>query len=151
MAVEVLLDAGPLIALADADSDEHEQVLEYLSISQSHGEVLLLPVTVLPEVDWWVTKYLGVDVELAILRDVADRRVRLEGLTPADLERYIDLISEYADSKLGLVDASIATLAERLGITRIFTLDRRHFSMPRPRHRDHFEIVPSCGPGLENL
>jgi predicted nucleic acid-binding protein len=97
---------------------------------------------VLPEVDWWVTKYLGVNVELAILRDVADRKVRLEGLTPADLERCIDLISEYADSKLGLVDASIAALAERLSITRIFTLDRRHFSMLRPRHCDHFEIVP---------
>jgi hypothetical protein len=33
-------------------------------------------------------------------------------------------------------------LAERLNVTRIATLDRRHFTVVRPRHSTAFELVP---------
>jgi hypothetical protein len=33
-------------------------------------------------------------------------------------------------------------MAERLNITKILTIDRRHFSMFRPIHCDPFEILP---------
>jgi uncharacterized protein len=51
-------------------------------------------------------------------------------------------MDQYADSALGLVDASIIALAERPRITRVLTLDRRHFRFVRPRHCTAFEIVP---------
>jgi hypothetical protein len=46
------------------------------------------------------------------------------------------------DSALGLVDVSIIALAERLRITRVLTLDQRHFRFVRPRHCAAFEVVP---------
>jgi hypothetical protein len=32
--------------------------------------------------------------------------------------------------------------AERLGVSTIATLDRRHFSVVRPRHVETFELLP---------
>jgi uncharacterized protein len=53
-----------------------------------------------------------------------------------------DLIETYADLRLGTVDGSVIATAERLGTTTIATLDRRHFTVVRPRHVEAFEIVP---------
>ncbi|MDJ1182374.1 hypothetical protein PMH09_04135 [Roseofilum sp. BLCC_M143] len=44
--------------------------------------------------------------------------------------------------RLDFVDASIAAVAERINVTRILTLDRRDFTILRPRHCDYFEILP---------
>jgi predicted nucleic acid-binding protein len=33
-------------------------------------------------------------------------------------------------------------MAERLGVTRILTTDRHHFSLVRPSHVPAFELVP---------
>jgi predicted nucleic acid-binding protein len=52
------------------------------------------------------------------------------------------LVVEYADFPLGGTDASVIALAERLDARVVVTLDRRHFSAVRPRHRDAFELLP---------
>jgi len=43
---------------------------------------------------------------------------------------------------LGTTDASVIALAERLEITEIATLDRRHFTAVRPRHVEAFTLLP---------
>ena len=53
-----------------------------------------------------------------------------------------DLIAQYADMPLGLVDASVIALAEQLELSEIATLDRRHFSVVRPLHVDAFTLLP---------
>jgi predicted nucleic acid-binding protein len=40
------------------------------------------------------------------------------------------------------VDASVIVAAERLGVTDIATLDRRHFGVVRPSHIDSFGLFP---------
>jgi predicted nucleic acid-binding protein len=47
----------------------------------------------------------------------------------------------YGDLGLGLVDASIVTLAEDLGLRRILTRDVRHFSVVRLRDGSAFEFA----------
>jgi uncharacterized protein len=139
--VAVLVDTGPLLALADADDPHHQAVSQWI---EETLEVLLVPVTVLPEADYLLASRLGADVALAMLRSVAAGELQLEPLTAADLERAIALIAQYADSNIGFVDASIAAIAERLRVTRILTLDHRHFRLLRPRHCDAFELLPSA-------
>jgi predicted nucleic acid-binding protein len=51
-------------------------------------------------------------------------------------------VKRYADFPLGGTDASVVTLAERLGTDVVITLDRRHFAVVRPAHVDAFELVP---------
>lgn len=48
----------------------------------------------------------------------------------------------YADLPLGGTDGLVVAAAERLGLTTVATLDRRHFSVVRPLHADGFELVP---------
>lgn len=54
----------------------------------------------------------------------------------------MELIEQYADLGLGLVDASIVTVAENQGFTTLATLNARDFSVVRPRHANAFTFVP---------
>lgn len=65
-----------------------------------------------------------------------------EALHPSDFERIGELVSRYRNLPLGTVDASVVAAAERLGATEIATLDRRHFSVVRPRHVESFTLLP---------
>jgi len=53
-----------------------------------------------------------------------------------------DLVDQYADLPLGTTDAGVVAVAERLGLVEIATLDRRHFSVVRPRHASAFTLLP---------
>lgn len=59
-----------------------------------------------------------------------------------DWERVRELVDRYQDLRLGGTDASLVAIAERLGATRIATLDHRHFRVIRPQHCDAFELLP---------
>ncbi len=65
-------------------------------------------------------------------------------LSSATLTRCFALMEQYADQPMDLADASLVVAAERLRTSRIFTLDRKHFSAYRIR-RGHrllpFELV----------
>lgn len=56
--------------------------------------------------------------------------------------RIAELVAHYHDLPLGTVDASVVVAAERLSVTTIATIDRRHFSVVRPRHVAAFELLP---------
>ena len=51
-------------------------------------------------------------------------------------------MDRYADLSLGVVDAAVIATAERLGVTEVATLDRRHFSVVRPRHTPALTLLP---------
>jgi predicted nucleic acid-binding protein len=53
-----------------------------------------------------------------------------------------EILEQYADNQLDFTDAAIVAIAERLAITRVYTLERRDFSIIRPSHCDYFELFP---------
>jgi len=109
---------------------------------QRSTEPFIVTTAILAETDYMVATYVGYAVALRLIQSVAHAELQLESLTLADVVRAHDLMAQYADSKVGFVDASIVAIAERLGVTRILTLDRRHFGMIRPRHCEAFELLP---------
>jgi uncharacterized protein len=68
--------------------------------------------------------------------------LQVECLTAEDLVRVHGILEQYTDSQLDFTDAAIVAIAERLNITRVYTLDRRDFSIIRPSHCDYFELLP---------
>jgi len=52
------------------------------------------------------------------------------------------LMQKYRDLPMDLADAALVRIAEREGIRRIFTLDRRDFALYRPTGVGRFEIIP---------
>ena len=57
------------------------------------------------------------------------------------LARAMEIDRRFANLGLGLVDASIVSLAEELGIRRLATRDVRHFAAVRLRDGSPFELV----------
>ena len=51
---------------------------------------------------------------------------------PGAIAAVVKIAERYADTGLGLADASLVALAERLGTIDIATLDERHFRAVRP-------------------
>lgn len=66
----------------------------------------------------------------------------VEHATEADLLRAAALVETYEDLRLGTVDAVVIAVAERLEAREVATLDRRHFTVVRPRHIDAFRLWP---------
>lgn len=84
---------------------------------------------------------LGPHAEAAFLTMIVNN-VDVADLTSSDYRRCIELIDTYSDLGLGLVDASIVAVAERLTITTVATLNQRDFRVVRPVHRDTLDLVP---------
>jgi uncharacterized protein len=138
--VALVLDTGPILALLDAGDPAHQRSVEM--VDELH-EDLIVPTCVLVEVDYWAHKLLGDETWAVFVQDVAAGAYRLEPLTLDDLQRAAELEREYADLDLGLVDASVIALCERLGETKVATLDRRDFSVVRPRHCESLSLLPA--------
>ena len=133
-----ILDTSCLYALMDADDGGHRRTLKAV---EAFAETLLLPDVVLPEVSYLVNKYLGVEAEIKLLSSIEDGELALETFLQQDISRVAQLIAGYRDSRIGFVDAAIVAMAERLGVTKVFTLDK-HFRMIRPMHAAGFEVLP---------
>jgi predicted nucleic acid-binding protein len=135
----LVLDTGPLLAALDAADPDHQACAELLTESI---EDLIVPALVLPELDYWCSRRLSVEAWLVFLEDLNAGAYRVDPPTPADLERCRILQEDYRDLGLGVVDASVIALAERLGEPKVATLDRRHFAAVRPLHVDALRIMP---------
>ncbi|RSN14309.1 VapC toxin family PIN domain ribonuclease [Nonomuraea sp. WAC 01424] len=134
----VLLDTGPLIAVVDRDDKHH---LSCLRLLESASGPLLLPTTVLIEAGWIINRHMGASVHAQFL-DLVTEEFELVNLIPADVRRMAQLVRLYRDSCLDPADVSVVAIAERLSITHIATLDRRDFSLVRPRHVVAFTLLP---------
>ena len=67
----------------------------------------------------------------------------LAPLDESDATRMRELMEKYRDLPMDLADAALVCIAQREGLTRIFTIDRRHFSIYRPGRRRRFSILPA--------
>lgn len=101
-----------------------------------------MPQLVVTEVVYLLETRLGWISEVRFLGDLASGNLLTEPVLPGDWMRIAELVAEYRDMPLGTVDASVVATAERLGMSVIATLDRRHFSVVRPNHVRAFEILP---------
>lgn len=135
----LVLDTGPLLAALDAADPDHDRCAALLNETQ---EDLVVPVLVLAELDYWCHQRLGVDVWIMFLEDLLDGVYRLEEATIADLRRCLQLQGQYSDQTLGVVDASVLALVERLGEDKLATLDHRHFGVLRPAHVQALQLLP---------
>jgi predicted nucleic acid-binding protein len=103
---------------------------------------LVVPTLVLGELDYWCGR-IGLDEAwLTFLEDVEAGAWRIEHPSMQDLHRARQLQETYRDMRLGVVDATVIALAERLGEDKVATLDHRHFAAARPRHRPALTLLP---------
>lgn len=135
----ILVDTGPLVAIANREDRRRDQCQAALS---SVAAPRLVPGMVLAEASYLIAREKGHRVEAEFLRSFGDGFLEPVEASRADLLRAAELVDEYADLRLGGTDACVVAIAERLAITQIASLDRRHFSVVRPRHVEAFTLLP---------
>ncbi|MEW6223698.1 MAG: PIN domain-containing protein [Chloroflexota bacterium] len=135
----LICDTGPLLAALDAADPDHGRCAVMLLRAE---EDLVVPALVLAELDYWCAQRLTAAAWLTFLGDVVEGAYRVEVPTDADLRRCRELQETYADLRIGIVDASVIALAERLAEPKVATLDHRHFRAVRPAHVAVLELRP---------
>ena len=133
----ILVDAGPLIALVDAD-DRHHQACSssFAAVREALGTVW----PVLAE-----AMYQESDVRdgpAAIWQLIERGAVRLLPLDEEDVPRIRELMEKYADLPMDLADAALVRVAERDGLRTVFTVDRRDFTIYRLKGGRKLAILP---------
>jgi len=133
----ILVDAGPLVALVDASDQHHSRCVDALRSFREPMATVWPPLT--------EAMYLLADLPKAqeALWEMLERgALRLLTLDTGDVPRIRELMKKYSNRPMDLADAALLRVAEREGIRKIFTVDRRDFSV----YRLHGRIRPSLLP-----
>ena len=133
----VIVDAGPLVALLDQRDVHHAACVAAL---RALRESLVTTWPAFTEAMYLLgSSWRG---QTALWSRVETGALTLAPLDEGDAPRMRELMEKYRDLPMDLADASLVRIAEREDLTRIFTLDRRHFSVYRPGRRRRFSILP---------
>jgi hypothetical protein len=135
----IIGDASGLFALYDEGDPDHRAVRDIL---ERTDEPIILSPYVVAELDYLVATRVGVEAELATIRELAGGGYVLADLDARDLGSVVSVIERYRDQAIGVADASIVVLADRFRTKSILTLDRRHFEILRPLQGGRFKILP---------
>jgi uncharacterized protein len=133
-----LTDAGPLVALIDADEPDHERCRETL-------KQLTLPlITTWPaftEAIYLLGRAASWQGQEPLWRMVPREDLVIAQPSAAASKRAAHLMERYPDRPMDLADATLVALAEERRLKRIFTLDA-DFHIYRLHGRQAFEILP---------
>jgi predicted nucleic acid-binding protein len=138
--VGLVVDTGVVLATIEPLDDHHRACSRLL---ETVREERVLPAPVLVEVEYLLRRTRQVDVFVSFLDNCARGTFVIEELEPADYLRVGELLTTYADLRVGFVDAAVLAVVERLREPKLATLDHRHFSVMRPRHAEALELLPA--------
>ena len=135
----ILLDASAVVAAADRADLHHDAAVAWFARAD---EPLLLGALTLADLDVLLQRELGPAATVALVGALTDGAIRLLPPTDADLARAIELLTEAAEHTPRLADAVLVASAERLGVRRVATFDRRPIAIFRPRHVRALDLEP---------
>ena len=133
----ILVDAGRLVALVDAGDQHHRRCATAL---RAVREPLATVWPALTE-----AMYLLADLprgQEALWEMIERGALELVPLGATDVPRIRELMRKYANRPMDLADAALICVAERVGIRKFFTIDRRDFSVYRLHGRIRPTVIP---------
>lgn len=136
----LLVDAGPLVAILNRRDRHHRACLDVLRQLRRPLLSTWMPVT--------EAMYLldfSISAQGALLEMIERGALQILDLVPGDLSAMHRLMRKYRDQPMDFADASLVQMANRLGLTEIFTLDRRDFGVYRLSKDRAFQILPAIG------
>lgn len=134
-----LLDTGFLYSTLNNKEELHRETVRIIT---SIREEIVFPIPAITETAYLILRDLGAESLADFLEDLPQMKLLIESPAAEDYVRASQIIRKYNDANIDFVDACIVAMAERLNITRILTIDRRHFGIFKPSHCDSFEILP---------
>jgi predicted nucleic acid-binding protein len=131
----IICDTGALLDYLVAGSPDHDAFRTVIERARAR----YVPGLVLAELDYFLREER--EAMSAFVEDLARGAFTHAPAEVDHLVRAMQIDRQYADLRLGLVDASVIALAEQLGVRRIATRDVRHFAAVRFPDGGAFELV----------
>jgi predicted nucleic acid-binding protein len=139
----IITDTGGLLRALARNSEGGPSFPDYESVLTS-ASLVIVPGLVLAEVDYFLREDRAAMRKL--VAEVFDGRTRYEYELPlaSDIVRALEFDAKFKDLHMGLVDGTVAAVAERRQIFRVLTTDRRDFGVIRigPRFTRVLELLP---------
>ena len=139
----IVVDTGGLLRALARTRDGKASFGQYQEVLIS-ATTVIVPGLVLAEVDYFLRD--NRDAMRKLVAEIFDPATRYEYElpTPSDVVRALELDARFKELELGLVDGTVAAVAERRRVYRILTTDRRDFGTLRvgPRLARPFELLP---------
>ena len=132
---DVLVDTGPLVALADRRDRWHAPCVAWLKNFRG-GLITTWPV--LTEFSHLVPQP---KAAIALYRWAVGGGLKIHALGQPELGATADWMERYADRPMDLADASLVLTAMALGVTQVWTLDRSDFEIYRLPNRKRFKLI----------
>lgn len=132
----MLVDAGPLVAILDRGDREHDACVAAL---KSLREPLVTVWPAFTEAIYLLGE--SWQAQKALWSRLETEALTLAPLDDTDAPRMRALMEKYRDLPMDLADAALVRVAERDSVTRIFTLDRKQFSIYRAGRQRRFSLV----------
>lgn len=135
----IVIDTSVIVAYMNAADQHHAAVSAWIDATE---EDLVTTPLVIAEVDHVVGVRGGRAAQRALRVDLAAGAYLVDWWAEA-INEMVPIAEQYADLGLGLVDASLVALAQRVASIDIATLDDRHFRAVRPlTGGDAFRLLP---------
>jgi predicted nucleic acid-binding protein len=139
----IIADTGGLLRALACGPDGEPSFPDY-ERALVEASLVLVPALVLAEVDYFLRS--DRPAMRKLVAEIFDPRTRYEYTPPlpADLVRALALDAKFKELELGLVDGTVAALAERRRVYRLLTTDRRDFGAIRvgPGLTKALQLVP---------
>jgi predicted nucleic acid-binding protein len=135
----LIVDTGPLVAYLNRNDPDHTRCAALL---ESRTDDLLVTPYVVTEACYLVGKYVGAEAEINIVEALAAGDLNQIETAPGDLVRMAELMRQYVGFPLGVTDASVIAVSERLKASEVATLDQRHFRAVSPAHVTALNLLP---------
>ena len=139
----VIADTGGLLRALARTPGGQPSFPDYEKVLTSAAAVIV-PGLVLAEVDYFLRE--DRKAMRKLMAEMFDPATRYEYELPlaSDIARAVELDAKFQSLALGLVDGTVAAVAERRNVYRVLTSDRRDFGALRvgPRLARALELLP---------
>lgn len=134
----LLIDSGPLVALLNERDQYHTLCVNQAKTLRGNFYTAWPIVT---EAAYLLKPYTGAVQKL--LAWVRIGEIRLAPIDAVDVDGISRILLQYSDQNLDFADTTLMHLADRDGLTKVFTVDRKHFSVYRTSRRQSLKLVPT--------
>ncbi|MCL2759764.1 MAG: PIN domain-containing protein, partial [Treponema sp.] len=115
----ILIDAGPLIAMFDADDNQHQRILDFFS---KFNYSFICTLAVFTEVTHFLR--FSIKAQRNFFEWAMYKGVIISDINQHDIPRLLELTEKYSDLPMDFADATLVVAAEKTGIREIVSLDK---------------------------
>ena len=137
----IFIDSGAIYAIFDKNDTNHKRASAYYK-ENIKKETFIITTPILIECWFLIESRLGNFFSQKFLDSVYSNIFLLKEINYADFENALRINKKYDTAGFGLVDSLSFAFIERNKINKIFTFDRKHFSIYKPDNFKEMTVVP---------